>query len=147
MKIKSIQVLTGVGTDQVSLNLDAETPFPKMSGRYGVIGGDGDTGEGDVYEAYANVEVQRGYGIEWAAKHFPHTPITKIDGSTGEKTAVTVGTPKGSVRRVDFTEAEWSMSVAVLIHLADGLPVSPERIDEIRQLLVKVRDDAEDLEG
>ena len=70
MKVKSIDILTGVsGTDKVGLNLEAESPFPKMG-----------------YPASATVEAENGYGLAWAEKHFPGVHIEVMDVKTGKRT-------------------------------------------------------------
>ncbi len=68
MKVKSIDIVTGVsGTDKVGLNLDADSPFPEMQ-----------------YPACATVECRQGFGITWAAKHFPGILIKVLDAKTGK---------------------------------------------------------------
>lgn len=47
------------------------------------------------------------------------------------------------MRIVQFTELEWSEAVALLILLANGMPVPSEKI---RPLLEKVRDEAVETE-
>lgn len=77
LKIKRIQILTNAKTllgqpwlenqsevvvDKVALELDTPTPFPNLQ-----------------YEAWATVEVQKGYGEEWVRRTFPNVPYEVID--------------------------------------------------------------------
>lgn len=72
MNIKSVQVLVELnGADQISLYLEAETPFPNMG-----------------YDATANVTAQKGFGLEWAKKTFPGIPMEVINTKTGERTLI-----------------------------------------------------------
>jgi hypothetical protein len=48
LKVKSATVITGIGTDKVSLRLEHSSPFPAMQ-----------------YEAFATIETASGYGAEW----------------------------------------------------------------------------------
>jgi hypothetical protein len=48
LKVKKITILLHEGTDRISLELDAPSPFPEMK-----------------YKASAVIEARHGYGVEW----------------------------------------------------------------------------------
>ena len=48
VSVKSACVVTGVGTDRISIVLDLPTPYPVMG-----------------YEACAKIETAEGYGVKW----------------------------------------------------------------------------------
>jgi hypothetical protein len=65
LKYKRVSVLIGTpGTDRVMITLEGPTPFPEMG-----------------YDGGANIEVRKGYGVEWCRAALGIEPDEIIDAS------------------------------------------------------------------
>lgn len=75
LKIKSVTVLLHEGTDRITLELDAPSPFPAMK-----------------YKASATVEAEQGYGVEWSRLVFGVEP--KIIDARGDRASSSRKAPR-----------------------------------------------------
>ena len=58
LKVIKVQILTGRGTDKISLTLDTETTFPLMP----------------EYGCHATIEAQKGTGADWVRRELGIEP-------------------------------------------------------------------------
>lgn len=70
LKVKHVQVLTGLHRDRILMILDAPKPYPAL-----------EDSEPDV-----QIDVYRGYGVEWLKQAFDIAPDEVIDAGTGKIT-------------------------------------------------------------